>query len=164
MTVMHAGPGPGPGKHVVRRKDTLYSLALKYHTTMAALKKANGLKSNEIKIGQALKIPGKATKRGSAESEFLDLMNKQVDYAYRSEGPTKSVSFGSTPYGQSLKDQWSSYFKQYGSLEFLNFFPQETNIALWMTHEKWSTLTWGEKAGAYDVGRSGYEATFGKDK
>jgi N-acetylmuramoyl-L-alanine amidase len=44
-------------KHVVVRGDSLTSIASRYGVSMAALKKANNLNSNTIRIGQTLRIP-----------------------------------------------------------------------------------------------------------
>ena len=41
----------------VNRGDTLYSIAEKYNTTVDAIKSINGLTSNNLSIGQVLKIP-----------------------------------------------------------------------------------------------------------
>jgi LysM repeat protein len=57
-------PKPAPAQtvsHKVVRGDTLGGIAKKYGTTVAALKSANGLKSDLILVGQVLKVPGKAT-------------------------------------------------------------------------------------------------------
>jgi hypothetical protein len=56
---------PGPKKFVapryrtynVKSGDSLSTIAAKYHTTVSKLKKANGLRSDLIRIGQVLKIP-----------------------------------------------------------------------------------------------------------
>ena len=37
--------------------DTLYSIALRYNTTIDAIKTLNNLQSNILSIGQILKIP-----------------------------------------------------------------------------------------------------------
>ena len=44
-------------RHKVKSGDTLSVIAQKFHTTVAKIKKANGLKSDRIQIGQKLKIP-----------------------------------------------------------------------------------------------------------
>lgn len=44
-------------RYKVKPGDTLSGIARKYHTTIAKIKKANGLKSDRIQIGQILKIP-----------------------------------------------------------------------------------------------------------
>ena len=42
--------------HVVRRGDTLYSIAQRYRTTVAALKESNGLRGNGIQAGKRLTV------------------------------------------------------------------------------------------------------------
>jgi LysM repeat protein len=49
----------GGSTYVVRRGDTLYSIAVRYGTTARALARANGLaNANRIYVGQRLAIPG----------------------------------------------------------------------------------------------------------
>jgi len=59
-----AAKKPAPSKsssgslsHTVRSGDTLYGLALRYKSTVAKIKAANGLKSDIIRPGQNLRIP-----------------------------------------------------------------------------------------------------------
>ena len=47
----------GPRNHVVRSGETLAMLAARYDMNIATLRSANGLKSDELKIGQDLRIP-----------------------------------------------------------------------------------------------------------
>jgi LysM repeat protein len=42
--------------HVVKKGETLASISKKYHCTVADIKKWNGMKSNNLKVGQKLKI------------------------------------------------------------------------------------------------------------
>jgi len=42
--------------HIVRPKETLYSISKKHQITVEKLKSLNGLKSNNIRIGMRLKI------------------------------------------------------------------------------------------------------------
>lgn len=49
-----AGKG---GVHVVKKGETLGSIAKKYHTSISKLRKANKLKSDRLNIGQKLKLP-----------------------------------------------------------------------------------------------------------
>jgi cell wall-associated NlpC family hydrolase len=44
-------------KYVIRRGDTLYEIARTFNTTPEALKSANGLRSNKLKIGQRILVP-----------------------------------------------------------------------------------------------------------
>jgi LysM repeat protein len=52
------GATTGGGAYTVRRGDTLWSIATRYGTTIAALQQVNGLASNIIYTGQRLVIPG----------------------------------------------------------------------------------------------------------
>ena len=45
--------------YIVKKGDSLYSIAQKYNTTVDELKKLNGLISNIINVGQILKLPEK---------------------------------------------------------------------------------------------------------
>ena len=49
-----------PGRHTVRKGDTLSGIAKKYGTSIKALKSANGLKSDTIQVGQKLTLPASA--------------------------------------------------------------------------------------------------------
>ena len=48
-----------PAFHVVAKGDTLTSIAHRYHTTIAALKAANGLTGDMIRLDQRLRLPTK---------------------------------------------------------------------------------------------------------
>ena len=43
-------------KHTVKKGETLFAIAKRYHTTVEKIKRANNLKSDSLKIGQKLKI------------------------------------------------------------------------------------------------------------
>ncbi|WP_290447220.1 N-acetylmuramoyl-L-alanine amidase [Pseudomonas sp. 21LCFQ010] len=47
----------GPRNHVVRSGETLAMLAARYEMSMATLRSANGLKTDDLRIGQDLRIP-----------------------------------------------------------------------------------------------------------
>jgi len=49
----------GSRKHKVRRGETLGKISNKYGVSISKIKKANGLRSSTIRVGQTLKIPGK---------------------------------------------------------------------------------------------------------
>ena len=55
-------------RHKVRRGDTLGKIAGKYGTSVSKIKRANGLRSSTIRVGQRLKIPGRYTKVSSSSS------------------------------------------------------------------------------------------------
>jgi len=50
------GTADANGIYIVRRGDTLGSIARRNHTTVAKLKKLNGLKSDKLSIGKRLKV------------------------------------------------------------------------------------------------------------
>jgi murein DD-endopeptidase MepM/ murein hydrolase activator NlpD len=65
--LVHAAPPLGsPDTHMVQAGETLYSIALHYHTTVAVLKQLNGLKSDTIQVGQKLVLPGAETPASTA--------------------------------------------------------------------------------------------------
>ena len=45
------------GLHLIRSRETLTSIAVKYHTTVPRLKEFNNLFSDQIRAGEYLKIP-----------------------------------------------------------------------------------------------------------
>jgi cell wall-associated NlpC family hydrolase len=54
-----------PGTHLVRPGETLYRIALRYGTTVAALMEINGLRSDRIFAGQVLRLPPAVPSRGA---------------------------------------------------------------------------------------------------
>ena len=46
-------------RHTVRRGDTLGAIARRYRTSVNAIKRLNGLRSNLIRIGQVLRVPSR---------------------------------------------------------------------------------------------------------
>ncbi|POA22145.1 N-acetylmuramoyl-L-alanine amidase [Pseudomonas sp. FW300-N1A1] len=48
----------GPRDHTVRPGETLAMISVRYQVSAASLRSANGLKTDELKIGQHLNIPG----------------------------------------------------------------------------------------------------------
>ena len=63
--VIPPGTDPGVIQYVVRSGDTLWLLAQRYGTTVDAIKRLNGLTSDNLSIGQTLKIPAGASTSGS---------------------------------------------------------------------------------------------------
>lgn len=52
------GASASGGTYTVQRGDSLYKIAAKFGTTITAIKSANGLTSDTIRVGQVLAIPG----------------------------------------------------------------------------------------------------------
>jgi LysM repeat protein len=63
--------------HVVRRGDTLYSLARRYDTTVSAIARANGLRNpNWIYVGQRLVIPGTTSASSYSSSGSVHVVQR----------------------------------------------------------------------------------------
>ncbi len=63
--VIPPSPDTGYIEYIVRSGDTLWLLAQRYGTTVDAIKSLNGLKGDELRIGQVLKIPTAEASGGS---------------------------------------------------------------------------------------------------
>ncbi len=76
-----AAPAPAPttdGPYIVQPGDNLFRIALNHGVTVAALRAANGLLTDIIYVGQALKIPGQgapAPGQGAAEPPSPPVIN-----------------------------------------------------------------------------------------
>jgi len=64
-----SGSGTTTKTHVVKKGETLSSIAKKYGCTVADIKKWNGLKSNTVKVGQKLTIKSGKSASGSKSSK-----------------------------------------------------------------------------------------------
>ena len=84
--------------YTVKAGDSLYILAKRFGTTINQIKSYNGLKSDTIKVGQKLTIPGAAivtSARGSGRSftqEEINLMAQAVYGEARGESYTGQVA------------------------------------------------------------------------
>jgi murein DD-endopeptidase MepM/ murein hydrolase activator NlpD len=68
----HAAPPLGaPDSYVVQAGDTLYAIAARYHTTVAALKQLNNLNGDIIQVGQKLLVPTVASAAPAATSYVI---------------------------------------------------------------------------------------------
>ncbi len=64
-------PSTSNNTYTVKSGDTLYSIAGRYGITVDSLKNANGLTSNNLKIGQKLVIPPTGTSSGTSTSSYV---------------------------------------------------------------------------------------------
>ena len=85
--------------YVVKPGDNLYSIARKYDTTVSELKKLNNLTSNNLSVGQELKIPNErriyVVKRGDSLYSIANMFNTTVS-AIKSKNnlTTNNLSIG----------------------------------------------------------------------
>ncbi|KGO84342.1 peptidoglycan-binding protein [Flavobacterium beibuense F44-8] len=79
--------------HKIKSGDALSLIAQKYGTTVSQIKKANGLRNNNIRAGKTLKIPtGEKIKKEIERSEFIPLALNQDStccYYYSEEALSK---------------------------------------------------------------------------
>lgn len=72
-TATAPAPAPAPAEtgvvHLVKANDTLSSISRKYGVSWKQIRTANNLKSENIKIGDKLKIPAKTTKTKTAAAD-----------------------------------------------------------------------------------------------
>ncbi|ADV67231.1 LysM peptidoglycan-binding domain-containing protein [Deinococcus maricopensis] len=80
----------------VRRGDTLGVLATRARTTVAALKAANGLRSDTIRVGQVLRLPG-ATVRAAPRPTTVT----RVIYSFVTVTPGQDLTFLARTYRTS---------------------------------------------------------------
>lgn len=116
------GPESGGMQYTVQPGDTLWLIARRYGTTVDAIKSLNGLTSNELSIGQVLRIP---TGEGQTPSYFeytvrsgdtLWLLAQRygttVDAIQRLNGLSSSaLSIGQVLKIPTSSDQTPSYFE-----------------------------------------------------
>lgn len=73
-TIIFESQVPKTISHKIKSGDVLGSIAEKYNVSISALKRTNGLKSNNIRAGKTLKIPtNEKQNRSISRSEFIPL-------------------------------------------------------------------------------------------
>jgi membrane-bound lytic murein transglycosylase D len=88
----------GSSRHVVRRGDTLWSIARTHGTTMDRLAATNGLRRNgTLSVGQVLSIPGTATLASNNASSVAQTMT----YVVRSGDTLSRIA---SKFGVGLRD------------------------------------------------------------
>lgn len=93
-TVVLESSQPKKISHKVRKGEALSIIADKYNVSVAAIKKANNLKSNNIRFGKSLKIPTNEMERKSVErSEFIpfEMTSDANSHFYKSETPISKI-------------------------------------------------------------------------
>ena len=87
-TIVFESQVPKTITHKIKSGDVLGAIADKYNVSLSALKKANGLKSNNIRAGKTLKIPtNEKQNRSISRSEFipLDIQKDGFSHYFESE-------------------------------------------------------------------------------
>jgi LysM repeat protein len=64
-----AADAEGGNEYTVQPGDSLSAIAVKHGTTVAAIKKANGMTSNALRAGEKIVVPGSVKKEEKADTE-----------------------------------------------------------------------------------------------
>ena len=87
--------------HKVKSGETLGSIAKKHHTSVANIKRWNGLKSDNIRVGQRLYIYGSAPK-ASGSSSSTQKSSGSTQKSSSSSGSTEGASYYIVKSGDTL--------------------------------------------------------------
>lgn len=117
----------GQKTHTVVKNDTLTKLAKLYGTDIAAIKTANGLKSDEIALGQVLKIPTTAPIKNAATASTTTQSNE-----YQYDNPLlrsdETYGFYTVKDGDNLYALARDFFSNMAELQRLNKLGDSTLI------------------------------------
>ncbi|MDR0405045.1 MAG: LysM peptidoglycan-binding domain-containing protein [Oscillospiraceae bacterium] len=90
LKIPGTGSGGGGGTepdyilHVVRSGDTLWTLAQRYGTTVAAIRALNNLTSDALSIGQQIKIPSSSVRSASSATNCTFQQSGNQNYTVKS--------------------------------------------------------------------------------
>ncbi len=71
ITAGVSAPAPAPGTYVVRAGDTLFLIARRFGTTVDAIRRASGLTTDVITVGQVLVIPGAVARPTTTGTDYI---------------------------------------------------------------------------------------------
>ncbi len=74
----------------VRKGDSLYKIAKKFHTTVSKIKRLNGLRSSIIRPGQRLIVPG-IRKKPVKSLETIKFLERKSENAELTSSPTREI-------------------------------------------------------------------------
>jgi membrane-bound lytic murein transglycosylase D len=88
-----------PVTHKIKRGDSLWNIARRYGTTVKAIQKANGMKSRQLTVGQALTIP--VTREAESEEAKTQVAKtgKKQSKLYAQKSKVYVVKGGDSPHG-----------------------------------------------------------------
>jgi LysM repeat protein len=117
--------------HTVAKGDTLTSLAKKYGTTVESLKSANGLRSDTISLGQALKIPAKES-GSQASAPTPEAGKPEQSSAFQYDNPLlrsdETYGFYTVAKGDNLYALARDFFTTMAELQRINNLGSSTTI------------------------------------
>lgn len=96
-------PSLTPNTYAVKKGDTLTSISKKYNTTVSALKKWNNLKSDQLKIGQILKVKAPDVKYTVQKGDTLYKVSKKYNISVVQLKKVNNLTSDTLRIGQVLK-------------------------------------------------------------
>ena len=93
-TIVMESTVPKKITHKIKRGEAISIIADKYNVSVAQLKKANNLRSNNIQAGKTLKIPtGEMQAKSISRSEFIpkEIQSDKLTHFYISETPLNKI-------------------------------------------------------------------------
>ena len=138
LTISGSQPQPtpvGPTFYTVQRGDTLYAIAQRFGTTVAAIRSANNLSSDSINVGQRLTIPGGGTQPSPERIQFAPgASSATVSGRLQNATPTNYVVralAGQTMRIELLSDNGVADFSLRGASDGRVLKPLESRDSLW---------------------------------
>ncbi|MGB0836590.1 MAG: LysM peptidoglycan-binding domain-containing protein [Flavobacteriaceae bacterium] len=94
------------GFHVVQKGETLYGISKMYDLTVEDLKKMNKLKSNDLEIGQALRVEGKKSSSSSKKETKQTASKSPIKYknGWHTVQKGETLYSISRQYGMTVED------------------------------------------------------------
>jgi N-acetylmuramoyl-L-alanine amidase len=97
----------GMSKYTVKSGDTLYSVSVAYNVSTSAIKSANGLTSDTLKVGQVLNIPTSSSGGSTTPSVQKMTLTKETSYYSSKTGKAEgSFSPQTVTIVQNSGDGW----------------------------------------------------------
>ncbi|MCK1999868.1 LysM peptidoglycan-binding domain-containing protein [[Brevibacterium] frigoritolerans] len=96
-------PSLAPNTYSVKKGDTLTSISKKYNTTVSALKKWNNLKSDQLKIGQIVKVKAPDVKYTVQKGDTLYKVSKKYNISVVQLKKVNNLTSDTLKIGQVLK-------------------------------------------------------------
>lgn len=118
---------PSNGTHIVQAGENLFRIGLKYGTTAAAIRAANGLSSDVIYVGQRLRVPNSASpttpapsvpvnNTGASGEKWIDVnLSTQTITAYQGQTPVYSALVSTGLWGTPTVVGTFSIYAKYAS-------------------------------------------------
>jgi len=107
--LLASGDG-GAGVHVVRSGETLSHISRRHGVSVAAIKRANGLNADLIRVGQRLTIPG------GGSNSFLAAVRQQIDVSNFNRSRWKNIIAHHSATGNGNADIFDRFHRRHRNM------------------------------------------------